>query len=318
MTRVWTHRFAAIFCLALTGLVHPALARTLTAGSGGAFAAPSAAIAKAQPGDVVRIAPGRYRDCAVLNASNVTVEGNKPGVIMADKVCQGKAILVVNGHDDTLRNLTLTGARDADGNGAGIRAEGGSLLVDHVTFVGNQEGLLAGKMPDAVISIIDSKFVRDGTCVAACAHGVYVGAIKKLIVRGTVFRDIQTGHAIKSRAASTVIIHDTIMDGEHGTSSYLIDLPNGGNLLMRHDRLEKGVNSSNPDTAISIGEEGHAPAHARVAISHVTFTNDTGDTTTFVRNETKAPVLIKDSTLHGGVTPLAGPGRVRHTEVSAG
>lgn len=308
-------RLAAIFCL-LLALAAPAFARTLTAGPGQAYPDPAAAIASARAGDVVKIAPGTYHECAVLNVPDLTVEGEKPGVVMTGKVCQGKAILVVNGDHDVLRDLTLSGAVDPDGNGAGVRAEGGSLTVDHVTFTHDQDGILAAKMPNAVITITSSRFTHDGACVHACAHGIYIGPIRKVIVRNSVFRDIRTGHAIKSRAASTVIIHDRIMDGERGTSSYLVDLPNGGNLLMRDDRLEKGVLSSNSATAISIGEEGNAPAHARVEISHVTFTNETGDDTAFVRNKTRVPVLIKDSTLQGGGTPLVGPGRVSHTKIS--
>jgi hypothetical protein len=298
-------RWMGVMILGLVSLMPYAWGRTLTAGPGGAYALPSAAIAAAKPGDVVRIAPGHYQDCATLNADHVTIEGG--GAVLASKICQGKAILVIGGRDDTVRDLTLTGATVPDGNGAGIRAQGGDLTVDHVTFTDDQDGLLAGPLKGATIAIIDSRFRRDGSCVKACAHGVYVGAIKKLIVRGSDFSDIKSGHAIKSRALSTVIENDTIRDGAHGTSSYLVDLPNGGNLLMRDDRLEKGPNSSNSGTAISIGEEGGAPDHAKIIIEHVRFHNRQDQGTTFVRNLSHATVVMRHDSLHGDVTRLAGP-----------
>ena len=43
----------------------------------------------------------------------------------------------------TIRNLTLTRARVADFNGAGIRAEGGDLTIEHVRFIDDQDGILA-------------------------------------------------------------------------------------------------------------------------------------------------------------------------------
>ena len=289
-------------CLTV-GLMPPASARTLVVGPGEAYKLPSAAINAAHPGDVVKILPGRYVDCASLNTDHVTIEGG--GATMATKICQGKAILVIGGTDDIVRDLTLTGAKAPEGNGAGIRAQGGNLTVDHVSFTDDQDGLLSGPLKGVTITIMRSRFYRDGACIKDCAHGIYAGHIKKLIVRNSVFSDIKSGHDIKSRALSTVIEHDTIRDGKHGTSSYLVDVPNGGNLLMRDDRLEKGVNTSNGGTAISIGEGGHAPAHARVLIEHVHFDNKQDRNTAFVRNFSKAKVVLRHDEMQGEVTRLA-------------
>lgn len=297
-------RAAAVLAGFTMGLMPCAGARTLTAGPGGAYKLPSAAIAAAKPGDVVRIMPGRYRDCATLNAGRVTIEGK--GAVMADRICQGKAILVIGGRDDVVRGLTLTGATVPDGNGAGIRDQSENLTVDRVTFTNDEDGILTAQMPGAILTVTGSSFRHDGACIKDCAHGIYAGHIGRLTVRGSNFSDIQTGHDIKSRARSTVLENDTITDGPDGTSSYLVDLPNGGNLLMRNDRLEKGPNASNTATAISIGEEGHAPAAAKIVIEHVRFTNDSGADTVFVRNLSHARVTLRHNSL-GGAQALAGP-----------
>ena len=55
----------------------------------------------------------------------------------------GKALLITNGNNITIRNLTLQRARVPDQNGAGIRAQGNNLTIDHVRFLNNQDGILA-------------------------------------------------------------------------------------------------------------------------------------------------------------------------------
>ena len=59
--------------------------------------------------------------------------------MLTDKTCQGKALLVIDGNNDAVRNLTLERARVPDGNGAGIRAEGGNLTVSGVAFIKQPE-----------------------------------------------------------------------------------------------------------------------------------------------------------------------------------
>src|SRR4029079_2926598 len=48
--------------------------RILDVGPGRAFHTPSAAAAAARQGDVIRIAPGTYEDCAVWRANGLVIE----------------------------------------------------------------------------------------------------------------------------------------------------------------------------------------------------------------------------------------------------
>jgi hypothetical protein len=54
----------------------------------------------------------------------------------------GKDLFVTDGNDITIRVLTLTRARVPDGNGAGIRAEGGDLTVQNVHSPTTQDACL--------------------------------------------------------------------------------------------------------------------------------------------------------------------------------
>ncbi|HUB14883.1 MAG TPA: right-handed parallel beta-helix repeat-containing protein [Acetobacteraceae bacterium] len=288
----------------------PARSAILQVGPGQPFAKPSQAIAEARDGDTIDIAPGRYYDCAVVRQNNLTIQGAGPGAVMTETTCMGKAILITNGNNITLRNLTLQRARVPDENGAGIRAQGGNLTIEGVKFLNNQDGILTTSNPKADITIVNSEFVHNGLCAQACAHGIYAGFIHALKVEHTRFFDTQQGHSIKSQALATAVIDCDIEDGPGGTSSYLIDVPHGGSLLVRGNKLEKGPKSGNHSVAISIGEGSVTQPTDSIVIEDNTFTNDNAQPTIFVRNVTARPAELINNKLNGQVRPLDGDGKV--------
>jgi hypothetical protein len=286
-------------------------AATLTVGEGKQYAMPSAAIAAASAGDVIEIYPGQYFDCAVVNKDRLTITGVGDGAVMTDKTCMKKAILVINGGDITIRNLTLTRARVPDQNGAAIRAQGTNLTLDHVNVINNEDGILASDNPESTIRILNSVFEKNGKCANACAHGIYINRIKLLHVENSRFFDTHQGHSIKSLAARTEIIGTTIEDGPDGTSSYAVDIPKGGALLMANDTIEKGPKAENHSTSVTIGEEGVIQPTPEIVIRNSTFTNNYDGQTTFVRNMTATEARITGVKFRGNKTkPLEGDGSV--------
>ncbi|MEJ2655478.1 MAG: hypothetical protein P8Z69_09330 [Acidihalobacter sp.] len=312
-TKPLTHRTRHL-CLALFSSLAGATwahAATLTVGPGQTYATLGAAARAAHPGDTVKIAPGTYHQCAVWKTNRLTIEGAGPGVVLADKICQGKAIFVIQGNDVTVRRITFRGARSVDGNGAGIRAQGIDLTLENVKFLDNEDGVLAGSRHDSTITVRNSEFVHNGACIKACAHGIYVGHIKLLKIENSRFFDTQVAHHIKSRAFSTILIDNHIEDGPNGTASYEVDIPNGGTLIMTGNVIEKGPRNENPTAAVSIGEEGLTQPTPKILIKDNRFTND-GKPTAFVRNLTKTPAELVGNVIKGNaVTPLLGPGSVR-------
>jgi hypothetical protein len=287
-------------------------AAILQAGPGQPFALPSQAIAAAHDGDTVAIHPGQYFDCAVVRRNDLTIEGVGGTVVLTDKPCQGKALLVVDGRNVTVRNLILQRVRVPDHNGAGIRAEGGDLTVENTTFINNENGLLAASNPAATIRILGSTFIGNGVCSDSCAHAVYANQIKLLDVERSRFVGTRQGHHIKSRALATKVVGCDIEDGPDGTSSYLIDIPNGGDALIAGNHLEKGPGSQNPATAIMIGAEGVSQPTDQLVVRNNLLVNDEGRPTTFVHNVTATPVQLAGNTLRGGmVRPFEGDGSNR-------
>jgi hypothetical protein len=290
--------------------VEPGAGNVLEVGPTARMKLPSEAIAAARPGDTIRIAAGEYADCAVVRTSSLTIEGTGNGAVLSGKSCAGKGILVITGNDTTIRNLTLAHAAVSDQNGAGIRQDGRNLIVEHSHFIDNENGILANGKSDSTIRIIDSEFRGNGKCDAQCAHGIYVGAIGKLDIEHSRFFGQHEGHHIKSRALNTVLIDNDIADGPAGNSSYSVDIPNGGDLLMQGNRLEKGPHSENEATAVAIGFEGVKHPTQQLIIRDNSFRNDLGKPTTFVYNKSKTPATLIGNHLQGSVTPLVGPGTV--------
>jgi hypothetical protein len=289
-----------------------AQAATLNIGPGKRYAALSEAMKEAEPGDTLAIYPGQYFDCAFVSQPRLTIEGvgNAADVVLTDKTCGGKAILVVDQPNVTIRNLTLTRARVPDENGAGIRMEGGTLNVIGVRFINNQDGILTASGTNWTLNVTDSLFDHNGTCKRACAHGIYAGVIGLLRVRNSTFRDTKEAHHIKSRALRTEITGCTIEDGPDGTASYLIEEPNGGDLIVRGNTLEKGPHATNTTAAIVIGSEGVDRPTPEILIEDNDFTNDLGKQTAFVHNMSATEAVLRGNHLHGKVQALDGDGSV--------
>jgi hypothetical protein len=307
MRRVWTWPILA-FVVACTA--DQGSASVIDVGPAQRLKLPSQAAAIARQGDTIRIAPGEYTDCAVWGASGLTIEGNGTGATIAGKSCAGKGIFIIDGNNVTVRNLTFAHAAVPDRNGAGIRAEGHNLTIENSHFIDNENGVLAAIIAGGTIRILDSEFRGNGKCDPHCAHGVYVNNVELLDIEHSRFINQHQGHHIKSRALRTVLIGNDISDGPTGNSSYLVDISNGGDLLMQDNTMEKGSHSENNDTAVAIGAEGAKNPTNELIIRGNTFTNDMTRPTTFVHNRTATPAILSGNHLHGTITPLVGPGSV--------
>ncbi len=302
--------FLAVSALFLTAA---AQARTLEVGQGKQFPAPAAAVAAAADGDKIAIYPGQYFDCATITKGNLTLEGvgNADQVVLTDKACEGKALIVARAPNLTIRNLTLARARVPDENGAGIRVEGPNLVIERVRFLNNQNGILSG-FTGSSITIRDSVFEKNGFCGNSCSHGIYAGGSDLLHIERTRFFDTKRAHHIKSRAKRTEVIDCDIEDGPEGTASYEIELPNGGSLLARGNTIVKGPKAENHTAAIMIGSEGVTQPTPEIIVQNNTFRNDGDYPTIFVDNLTATEAQLSGNKISGNgrVTPLKGDGKV--------
>lgn len=265
-------------------------AAELRVGPGEAYKTPSEAFGHVKEGDTVRIAEGTYKDvCYCPAVNNVTVRGaGKDKTIVeamwsieetADgvttnfiNVAGGKGVWVIQGTGWTVDGVTFRYARQSaynEHNLAGIRYEGhGDLCVTNCSFMYNDNGILCGELTNnTVVTIADSLF-RDNGYGDGYTHNIYIGVIDELIVRDCISDHAFHGHDLKSRARKTVVENCVFDDGHDGRSSYLLNCPQGGEVIIRGCRF---VQSEHTDNArmISIAD-GDGVRH----LYSVVFTED--------------------------------------------
>lgn len=287
----------ALATLGLAGTPARADPITLYVGSGaGEFATLSGAIASATAGYngantyTIDIDPGTYaNDAAIINVP-LTIENDNPGggpVLLNDSADQGanptyaipnrKGILVSNA-STTINGLTFEGAAVSvgdGGNGAGIRAQAGDLSVYNSSFIGNQDGILTDPDSSMHVLISNSVFTDNGNASgpdAGSTHAIYVGKDASLTVQDSTFNGTQVGHDIKSRAAVTAIAGNYLDDGVTGTTSYAIDLPNGGMATIEGNTIVQGTNTQNP-AMIAYDAGGLAYTDNSLLVQDNNFTN---------------------------------------------
>jgi Right handed beta helix region len=310
MPTIW--RLAAVTTFIWFVIFEAASAAVLTVGYGKMYRQPAGAAAAAMAGDIIEIFPGTYYG-AVWTKPGLVIEGMGGGATIVGPVKLGKGLFVIDGADITVKNLSFVGAIAGAGNGSGIRDENTGLVVQNSRFINNQDGILTVNDTSVTLAITGSSFSGNGACLPGkgCAHAIYAGHIASLTVTNSTITDTRKGHDIKSRANVTTITGNTITDGPNGTSSYLVDIPNGGTLTMTGNTLEKGPKSSNYAIAVSLGEEGATNPQGAMLIANNSFRND-GRPTVFVENRTGyAGLMLSGNVLSGNpTTPLVGKGTV--------
>ena len=102
----------------------------------------------------------------------------------------------------------------------------------------------------------------------------------------------------------------TIVDGQDGTSSYLIDVPNGGALIVRDNTLEKGPKAENHRAAIAIGEEGASHPTPEITVTDNNFRNDGNYETALLWNLTATTPTLTGNRLSGSVSLLKNEGNL--------
>ena len=229
----------------------------------------------ARDGDTIEVDAGDYEgDTAVWTQNNLIIRGIgvRPRLV-ADGVnaAEEKGIFVIKGDGVTIENIGFFGARVRDRNGAGIRLERGRLKVVACAFEGNQNGILTSNNPSIELHVLNSTFLNNGAG-DGYSHHLYAGAIAVLDVRGSYFGPARTGHLLKSRAKATSVFYNRLT-GEGGTSSYEIDIPNGGDFKAIGNLVQQGNQTENY-ALISYGAEGYRWPTNRAQIVFNTLVND--------------------------------------------
>jgi hypothetical protein len=273
-----------------------ATGHVLTVGPGKTYATIAAAAAKAVDGDVIQVDAGTYTDDVVVwRQNNIAVRGvgNGRAAVVGNRVISfvsgddrnnGKALWVVEGSNVRVENIEFANAQVTDGNGAGIRNDGRNLTVCNGYFHDDQDGFLGDAI--GTLTIQYSTFTRNGIG-DGYTHNVYVndGGSNgdKLVFEFNDSDNVKIGHTLKTRSRENYILYNRLVDETGGTSSYNIDVPNGGIAVVVGNVIQQGSNTDNP-VMVAYGAEGLASdgrTH-ELYLANNTFVNDLGSNSVFV------------------------------------
>ena len=281
-------------------------AAILTVGpTGKMYKTVASAVAAARDGDVLQVQAGTYtNDFAYVNKQiSIVGVGGMARMVATQNIPNGKGIFVTS-KNITFDHIEFGGARVADANGAGIRYEGGNLTIEKCYFHDNENGILANPVASGTIVISNSEFARNGRG-DGYTHGLYVNKIASLQVSNSYFHDTKVGHHIKSRASSTTINGNRIVDGTNGTASYNIDLPNGGVSVVTNNNIVQSTTSQNP-ALIHFGGEGTPYSNSSLRVGNNILQNYRSSATGVV-NQTSITVSITSNKRYQLPTLASGP-----------
>jgi Ca2+-binding RTX toxin-like protein len=263
----------------------------LTVGPGKQYARISDAVSASKDGDTVQVQAGTYYDDYPVVTHKITIQGvgGMAHLVATKPVPNGKAILLAQ-NDLTLDHMEFSGASVPSLNGAGIRYEGGNLKITNSYFHDNQMNILGGVVPGGNVTIDHTEFGYTTPSATILSHSLYIGHIASLTVTNSYFHDTSNGHHIKSRADVSRIENNRIVDG-NGTSSYSIDLPNGGKGVVLNNIIEQGPHQSNP-AIVHFGGESAPYAGSSLLVQGNTIINDYSGSGTAVLNHA-SPVVAE-------------------------
>ena len=240
-------------------------------------AAVNAANGDTNPADyyVISVLPGTYTNDTAIVTRPMTIQNAQPGatVLLNETVDLPNQKGILDTYAAlTVDGLTFQGAHISDGlgaNGAGIRAEGSSeytLTVQNSQFISNQTGILTDVNFPLDVVLTNNVFINNGNGnLSSLTHGIYIATgNNSLTAIGNEFCGTIVGHDIKSRAMTNTIQNNTLYDGAPdpnqplctaGSTSYALDIPNGGVALVTGNLIIQGTTTQNP-AMVAYGEEG--------------------------------------------------------------
>jgi hypothetical protein len=290
-----------------------ALLAVILVGPSQVYKLPSQAAKVARDGDTIRIEARHYRgDFATWRANRLTITGigGRPTLDATNvAIPNRKAIWVVTGRETRVENIEFVGAHDRaamDRNWAGIRQEGSTLTVRNCVFRKNDNGILTGDDDRSIIIVSGSEFDSNGYG-DGYSHNMYVGRVRSFTLSYSLSHNVDTGHLVKSRARSNQILYNRLLDGESGTASYELNLPNGGAGYVIGNMIQQGRNGQN-STMLCYGEEGALNPVQALYVVNNTFVNDLRRGTFVSVSGNPGEVRLVNNIFTGGGKVIAGSG----------
>lgn len=207
------------------------------------WSCPNLSRAVAKGGDV-QMPKGIYKQCAVIKRqTRLDMQGSR----IQGAVCKRKGTFVQNA-DFTLENVTIEGARGAQGNEAAIRRQRGATTLINVRLLDNHNGVLGGT---GGAFVMRGGVVKGNGCCAQLAgkpagraHGLYIADGRIELDGVEVEKATGAGHLVKSGAAE-LVIRNSRFDETGGRGSRVIDAYNGGRIEIYNTAISAAPDDGN-------------------------------------------------------------------------
>jgi hypothetical protein len=197
-------------------------------------------------GSVIEVDAGTYdTDGMIWGQDNLVIRGVGGGrahLRGMGFLNNGKGIFVTQGSNMRVENIEFSNARVNDENGAGIRVESAGLTVCSCYFHDNEDGMLGGA---GTLVVEYSEFNHNGLTDFGFNHNIYVDGGERFIFRYNYSHHVEIGHLVKTRARENHILYNRLMDETTGSSSYNIDVPDGGLTFIIGNLMQQGPNTDN-------------------------------------------------------------------------
>jgi hypothetical protein len=247
----------------------------------------------------VLIDPGEYTNqSCIWRADNTVIKSaakyahlNPPSVIDNQK-----AIIVISGNNTTIENIEFSDAKVPDKNGAGLRLEGTNSTIKNCYFHHCEDGILGGK---GTVIITNSEF---GFCGYGdgYSHNMYINTCDTFVLQFCYTHNTNEGHTIKSRARNNYILYNRI-ESANSTTSYEINLPNGGTSFIIGNQIQQGANTHN-SAIIDFGSEGITQHDSSLYIINNTLVNERSAGTFIAVRGTQMKPVVRNNIFTGAGT----------------
>ncbi len=267
------------------------------------------AVADAQPHDEIQIfgALDVARPIVTSVPLRVIGIGTRPIVTMRGFSPHGAGLLTTSAATH-VSNIEFRQARALTGNGAGIWHLGGDLSVEDCVFARNQNGIMIVGEAEDTARISGCSFVANG---AGCGHthGIYANGRGRLEISHCSFEDTWVGHHVKSRAAGTSVTACYFGGSPRATTSYAIDVANGGVAEITRSQFVKGRGSMSRKF-IAFSPEPRRHSEDRLLVAGNIFISHRRDPSIAVVNFAPGvPAVLRQNAYEGWILALLGRGR---------
>lgn len=303
-----------------------ALGAIRNAQTGTTYTQIQAAVNAASSGDTIEIDAGTYtQPDNVLSTSpifatigkNLTIRGVGTGraVLDANGFCpNSQGIFIANRADITIENIDFRNCHSGN-NACGIRmSDPGNLMIRNCIFYNDDDGIMGGNNGVANITVEYCEFNYCGWGAVGLTHNIYAGACNSFTMRYSYSHSANVGHEVKTRAQKNYIFYNRITDEPGSTSSYEIDVPQGGTTYIVGNMVEQSAASQN-STIMTYGEECSGPVFAgsvtwnsdqHLYVVNNTVVNDRGGGTFLINNSPTINALVMNNIFQGSGTTIKG------------